>query len=70
MINDEDIHIVSQQFLNQIKTDRESMIMEKCQISSRTILSHIRQKTKDDEKEKSNLVSNHFQENETNINWC
>lgn len=43
------IHIVSEEFLNEIKNDRPSIIMEKCKISTWGILPHIRQQTKVDE---------------------
>ncbi|CAF2823534.1 unnamed protein product [Rotaria sp. Silwood2] len=43
------IHVVSEEFLNEIKTDRPSIIMEKCKISTWGILPHIRKQTKADE---------------------
>jgi hypothetical protein len=46
------IHIVSEEFLNEIKTDRPSIIMEKCKISTWGILPHIRQQTKANEEAK------------------
>jgi hypothetical protein len=46
------IHVVSEEFLNEIKTDRPSIIMEKCKISTWGILPHIRQQTKADQEAK------------------
>ncbi len=46
------IYIVSEEFLNDIKTDRPSIIMEKCKISTWGILPHIRQQTKADQEAK------------------
>jgi len=48
------IHVVSEEFLNDIKTDRPSIIMEKCKISTWGILPHIRQQTKANEEAKIN----------------
>ena len=46
------IHIVSEEFLKEITTDRPSVIMEKCKISTWGILPHVRQQSKVDEEEK------------------
>ncbi|CAF0764637.1 unnamed protein product [Rotaria sordida] len=46
------IHIVSEEFLNEINNDRPSIIMEKCKISTWGILPHIRKQTKADEEVK------------------
>ncbi len=46
------IYIVSEEFLNEMKTDRPSIIMEKCKISTWGILPHIRQQTKANEEAK------------------
>ncbi len=46
------IHIVSEEFLNEIKNDRPTIIMEKCKISTWGILPHIRQQTKADQEAK------------------
>lgn len=46
------IHVVSEEFLNEIKNDRPSIIMEKCKISTWGILPHTRQQTKADEEAK------------------
>jgi hypothetical protein len=46
------IHVVSEEFLNDIKTDRPSIIMEKCKISTWGTLPHIRQQTKADQEAK------------------
>lgn len=46
------IHVVSEEFLNEIKNDRPSIIMGKCKISTWGILPHIRQQTKVDEEAK------------------
>ncbi|CAM4807466.1 unnamed protein product [Rotaria magnacalcarata] len=50
------IHIVSEEFLNEIKKDRPSVVMEKCKISTWGILPHIRQQTKADEEAKMKSV--------------
>ena len=47
------IHIVSEEFLNEIKNDRPSIIMEKWKISTWGILPHIRQQNKADEEAKT-----------------
>jgi hypothetical protein len=46
------IHIVSEEFLNEIQNDRPSIIMEKCKISTWGILPHIRKQTKANEEQK------------------
>jgi hypothetical protein len=46
------IHIVSEEFLTEIKNDRPTIIMEKCKISTWGILPHIRQQTKADHEAK------------------
>ncbi|CAF3889087.1 unnamed protein product, partial [Rotaria sp. Silwood1] len=46
------IHIVSEEFINEIKNDRPSIIMEKCKISTWGILPHVRKQTKVDEEAK------------------
>jgi hypothetical protein len=46
------IHIVSEEFLKEIQTDRSSIIMEKWKISTWEILPHIQQQTKADKKAK------------------
>ena len=46
------IHVVSEEFLKEITTDRPSVIMEKCKISTWGILPHVRQQSKVDEEEK------------------
>lgn len=43
------IHIVSEEFLNEIKNDRPTIVMEKCKISTWGILPHIRKQTKANE---------------------
>ena len=40
------IHVVSEDFLKEITTDRPSVVMEKCKISTWGILPHVRQQTK------------------------
>lgn len=40
------IHVVSEEFLKEITTDRPSVVMEKCKISTWGILPHVRQQTK------------------------
>lgn len=46
------IHVVSEEFLKEIQTDRPSVIMEKCKISTWGILPHIRQQSKVEEEVK------------------
>lgn len=46
------IHVVSEEFLKEILTDRPSIVMEKCKISTWGVLPHVRQQTKADEEAK------------------
>ena len=46
------IHVVSEEFLNDVKTDRPTVVMEKCKISTWGILPHIRQQKKVDDEAK------------------
>jgi hypothetical protein len=47
------IHVVSEDFLNEVEKDRPSVAMEKCQISSWGVLPHVRQQSQANDREKS-----------------